>query len=200
MSGPDEGTRLEQQMAFLLELDKAKSVYRRTYVTAEDRLENDAEHMWHLALFVLVLAEHAATAIDVARAMSLVLLHDIVEIDAGDVFIYDEGAAAEKEAKEVAAADRIYGLLPDDQRDYLRGLWEEFEANETPEARFARSVDRLAPLLLNHASEGRPWREHGITAGRVRHVNGKINDGAPALWDVAADLIDDAVDRGFLDP
>jgi putative hydrolase of HD superfamily len=190
--------RLRSQLAFLLELDKAKSVYRRTYVTGEDRPENDAEHMWHLALFVLVLAEHAAEPIDVLRTLTLVLLHDVVEIDAGDVFVYDEAAHAEKEAKEVAAADRIYALLPDDQRDYLRGAWDEFEANATPEARFARSVDRLAPLLLNHAGEGLPWREHGVGADRVRALNSRIAAGSPALWEAASALIDDAVARGYL--
>ena len=190
--------RIRRQFDFLLELDKAKSVYRRSHVTAEDRNENDAEHMWHLAMCVLVLAEHAAEPIDALHAMKLVLVHDIVEIDAGDVYIYDETAAASKEALETAAADRIYALLPDDQRDELRALWEEFEAKETPEARFAASVDRLAPLMLNHATAGRPWREHGITADRVRVINQRIELGSPALWDAAQELIDDAVAKGYL--
>lgn len=138
--------RLRRQLEFLLELDKAKSVYRQSHVTAEDRNETDAEHMWHLALFVLVLAEHAGEAVDPLHALKLVLLHDVVEIHAGDAYIYDEAAAARKEQREIAAADRIYALLPDDQRDEFRALWEEFEAKATPEARFAGSVDRLAPL------------------------------------------------------
>jgi putative hydrolases of HD superfamily len=192
--------RLRRQLEFLLELDKAKSVYRRSYVTAEDRNENDAEHMWHLAMFVLVLAEHAAEPIDVLHALKLVLVHDIVEIDAGDVFVYDEGGAAQKEQLEAAAADRIYSLLPDDQRDELRSLWEEFEAKETPEARFAGSVDRLAPLLLNHATAGRSWREHGITADRVRDINRGIDAGSPSLWQAAQEAIDDAVAKGHLAP
>lgn len=190
--------RLGRQLAFLLELDKAKSVYRRSHVTAEDRYENDAEHMWYLAMFVLTLAEHAAEPIDVAHAMKLVLLHDVVEIDAGDAYVYDDAAHEAKEAAEIAAADRIYALLPDDQRDELRSLWEEFEANTTPEARFARSVDRLAPLLLNHATEGRSWRENGITADRVRSLNARIEPGSPALWDAAKALIDDAVANDYL--
>jgi putative hydrolases of HD superfamily len=190
--------RIRRQLDFLLELDKAKSVYRRSHVTAEDRNENDAEHMWHLAMCVLVLAEHAGEPIDALHALKLVLVHDIVEIDAGDVYIYDESGAAAKEALETAAADRIYALLPDDQRDELRALWEEFEAKETPEARFAGSVDRLAPLLLNHATEGRSWREHGITSERVRSINKRIELGSPALWEVAQELIDDAVAEGYL--
>ena len=196
MTGDD---RLERQLRFLLEIDKAKSVYRRSYVTGEDRHENDGEHMWHLALFVLVLAEYADEPVDLTRALKLVLLHDIVEIDAGDVFVYDETGRAAKEALEVAAADRIYGLLPDDQRDELRGLWEEFEAGETPESRFARAVDRLAPLLLNYATRGRAWNDHGIEAAQVRRVNEPAIGGASgSLWDRAAAVIDDAVARGYL--
>ena len=191
-------TRLEQQLAFLLEIDKAKSIYRRTYVSGEERLENDGEHMWHLALFVLVLAEHADPPIDAVHAMKLVLLHDIVEIDAGDAFIYDPAARAEKEAAEVKAADRIYALLPADQAAELRALWEEFEARETPESRFAAAVDRLQPLLLNHTNHGRTWREHGITADRVLDVNSAIAKGSPALWEAAQRLIADAVARDYL--
>ncbi|HVM09281.1 MAG TPA: HD domain-containing protein [Acidimicrobiales bacterium] len=192
--------RLRRQLEFLIELDKAKSVYRRSYVTAEARNENDAEHMWHLAMFVLVLAEHAAEPVDVLHALKLVLVHDIVEIDAGDVFVYDEAAAEQKAELEQAAADRIYALLPDDQRDELRALWEEFEAKETPEARFAGSVDRLAPLLLNHATKGRSWREHGITSDRVRDLNRRIDAGSPLLWAAAQEAIDDAVAKGYLEP
>ena len=190
--------RLRRQLDFLLELDKAKSVYRRSYVTAEDRNENDAEHMWHLAMCVLVLAEHASEPIDTLHALKLVLVHDIVEIDAGDVYVYDDAAAATKEALETAAADRIYAILPDDQRDELRSLWEEFEAKETPEARFAGSVDRLAPLLLNHATEGRSWRDHGTTSDRVREVNSRIGLGSETLWAAAQELIDDVVAKGHL--
>lgn len=190
--------RLRRQLDFLLELDKAKSVYRQSHVTGEARYENDAEHMWYLAMFVLVLAEHAAETVDPLHVLKLVLVHDIVEIDAGDAYIYDEAAAAAKEAREIAAADRIYALLPDDQRDEFRALWEEFEAKETAAAKFAGSVDRLAPLMLNHATEGRSWREHGVTSDRVRAINSRIADGSPVLWDAAQELIDDAVSNGYL--
>jgi putative hydrolase of HD superfamily len=192
-------SRVEQQLAFLLELDKAKSVYRRSYVTTEDRNENDGEHMWHLAMFVLVLAEHAGEPIDVLRTLQLVLVHDIVEIDAGDAFIYDDEARLAKEAAEHLAADRIYRLLPDDQRDEFRAMWDEFEARATPESRFAAAVDRLQPLMLNAATDGRAWREHGVTADRVRAINASIERGSPELWRVAQALIDGAVAKGYLD-
>lgn len=192
------GDRLARQLGFLLELDKAKAVLRRSYVTDGSRHENDAEHMWHLALFVLVLAEHAAEPVDVAKVLKMVLVHDIVEIDAGDVFVYDEGARAGKAAAEEAAADRLYALLPPDQGDELRSLWEEFEAGATPEARFAAAVDRLQPLLLNVATGGRSWKEHGITADRVFGLNVRIADGSPVLWERARAILLGAVADGHL--
>ena len=192
--------RLSQQLAFLLELDKAKHVLRQNPLADGSRRENDAEHMWHLALLVLVLAEHATEPIDVLRVLKLVLLHDIVEIDAGDVFLYDTEGRAAKEEKEKEAADRIYGLLPDDQRDELRGLWEEFEERVTPESRFAAAVDRLQPLLLNTANGGEVWTRHGITSDRVLAVNRPIGDMAPALWERAQELIAHAVEKGYLAP
>ena len=193
-------SRLEQQLAFLLELDKAKTILRRSYLTDESRVENDAEHMWHLAMFVLVLAEHAGEPIDVTKALKMVLVHDIVEIDAGDVFVYDEEATLGKEAAERAAADRLYGLLPPDQGAELRALWEEFEARETAEARFAGAVDRLQPLLLNLTTKGRSWREHGIAADRVLDLNARIGLGSPVLWTHVEALLHQAVADGVLAP
>ena len=190
--------RLERQLAFLVELDKAKSIYRQSYLTDESRKENDGEHMWHLAMFVLVLAEHAAEPVDVGRVLKMVLIHDIVEIDAGDTYIYDEVAKATQAAREAAAADRLYGLLPPDQGEELRAIWEEFEERVTPESRFAAAVDRLQPLLLNLATRGRAWQEHGMTADRVRAVNSKIALGSPVLWEHVRDLLDDAVANGYL--
>ena len=192
--------RLAQQLGFLLELDKAKTIIRRSYLTDGSRLENDAEHMWHLALFVLVLAEHAGEPIDVTKVLKMVLVHDIVEIDAGDVFVYDEAARAGKEALERAAADRLYGLLPPDQGAELRALWDEFEAKETPEARFAGAVDRLQPLLLNLTTKGRSWQEHGVTADRVLALNARIGLGSPALWTHVEQLLHRAVADGYLPP
>ena len=193
-------TRLEQQLTFLLELDKAKTILRRSYLTDGSRLENDAEHMWHLAMFVLVLAEHADEPIDVAKVLRMVLVHDIVEIDAGDVFVYDEAAHAAKEELERAAADRLYGLLPPDQGAELRALWEEFEARETPEARFAGAVDRLQPLLLNLTTHGRSWQEHGVTADRVLALNARIAHGSPSLWAHVEARLHRAVADGHLPP
>lgn len=192
--------RLGQQLAFLLELDKAKSVLRRSYVTDGSRLENDAEHMWHLAMFVLVLAEHAGEPIDVAKVLKMVLIHDIVEIDAGDAFVYDDAARVGKAALELAAAERLYGLLPPDQAEELRGLWDEFEAKETAEARFAGAVDRLQPLLLNLTTEGRSWKEHGVTADRVLDLNARIALGSPVLWHHVEGLLRQAVTDGHLPP
>ena len=193
-------SRLEQQLAFLLELDKAKSVFRQSYVTDGSRKENDAEHMWHLAMFVLVLAEHAGEPIDVTKVLKMVLIHDIVEIDAGDAFVYDEVARSTKDELELAAAERLYGLLPPDQGAELRGLWEEFEAKVTPEARFAGAVDRLQPLLLNVTTKGRSWQEHAVTADRVFDLNARIELGSPVLWTHVQEILRDAVTNGYLAP
>lgn len=200
MSPDEAGARLARQLTFLVELDRAKSVFRQSYVTDGSRKENDAEHMWHLALFVLVLAEHADEPVDVGRVLQMVLVHDIVEIDAGDTYIYDEAAKATQAEREARAADRLYGLLPPDQAAELRAVWEEFEERVTPEARFAAAVDRLQPVLLNLATQGRAWREHGMTADRVRAVNAKIALGSPTLWAHVDALLTDAVARGYLAP
>jgi putative hydrolase of HD superfamily len=192
------GDRLVRQLEFLVELDKAKSIFRQSYVTDGTRKENDAEHMWHLALFVLILAEHAGEPIDVAKVLKMVLVHDIVEIDAGDTYLYDEVAKATQEARESAAADRLYGLLPPDQGAELRAVWEEFEARESPEARFAAAVDRLQPVLLNLATDGRAWTEHGMTADRVFAANEKIAHGSHRLWEHVHGLLSAAVANGYL--
>ena len=199
-AAPEPTDRLAQQIDFLLEIDKAKTILRRSYITDGSRNENDGEHMWHLALFVLVLAEHADEPVDIGRVLRMVLVHDIVEIDAGDTYVYDEVGKATQEARESAAADRLYGLLPPDQGAELRAVWEEFEARITPEARFAAAVDRLQPLLLNLATDGRTWREHGTTADRVRAINSRIGSGSSTLWDHAQRLLDGAVDQGHLAP
>ena len=197
---PEELTRLQRQIGFLVELDKAKTVFRQSYLTDGSRHENDAEHMWHLALCVLVLAEYASPPVDIVRVLKMVLLHDVVEIDAGDTYIYDEVARATQAAREGRAADRLYGLLPADQGAELREIWEEFEARTTPESHFAAAVDRLQPVLLNLATEGRAWLEHSMTADRVRSVNARIGVGAPVLWRHVSGLLDDAVARGWLLP
>jgi putative hydrolase of HD superfamily len=189
---------LARRLAFLLEADRLKRVERQSSITGGDRRENSAEHSWHLALFALVLADHAPDDVDANRVVAMLLLHDLVEIDAGDTFVYDEAAHADKVEREQAAADRLYALLPDDQASSLRALWEEFEERATPDARFAAALDRLQPLLLNHANHGEPWLRHGITADRVRARNAHIADGSPDLWAAARETIDDAVAQGWL--
>ena len=191
--------RLDSQIGFILELDKAKSVLRQNTLADSSRRENDAEHMWHLAVIALVLREHASTEIDIARVVEMLLVHDVVEIDAGDTFAYDDVGRTDKEARETRAAERIFGLLPEDQARWIWELWLEFEAKATPEARFAASVDRLQPLLLNASSGGQAWLRHGVTADRVRSRNAHIADGAPALWERAQRVIDAAVAEGILE-
>ena len=190
--------RLEKQIDFLSELDKLKTIIRRSYICGGERRENSAEHSWHTALMALLLAEYADTPIDAARAAKMMLVHDIVEIDAGDTFIYGGAGSADQPAHEAAAAERIFGLLPGDQAAELLALWREFEAAQTPEARFAKAVDRLMPLLHNYQAQGRTWKEHGVTAPRVKVVNAKIAEGSGALWSFAQELIEDACRKGYL--
>ena len=190
--------RLDAQISFILELDKAKQVLRQNTLADASRQENDAEHMWHLAVIALVLREHAIGDIDIARVVEMLLVHDIVEIDAGDTFAYDDVGKLDKEERETAAAERIFGLLPEDQARWIWALWLEFEAKATPEARFAASIDRLQPLLINAASGGQAWKRHAVTADRVRARNAHIADGAPALWEKAQQVIQGAIDEGIL--
>jgi putative hydrolase of HD superfamily len=188
--------RLAQQIQFILEIDKLKSVYRRTYLINGERRENSAEHSWHLALLAMVLAEHANEPLDIAKAVRLVLIHDIVEIDAGDTYIYD--AQGDKVERERIAATRIFGLLPADQAEEFRDLWEEFENGSSPEARFAAALDRFIPQLHNFHTEGRSWQEHGITAERVLARNAEMSHGSAILWQWTQILIGSAVSKGFL--
>lgn len=193
-------TRLSQQLAFIVEIDRLKDVLRRNLVTAGDRSENDAEHSWHLALMAAVLGEYANEDVDVGRVILILLVHDVVEIDAGDAFVYDDDARTGKEERERAAADRIFALLPSDQADFYRGLWDEFEARATPESRFAAAIDRLQPLLLNHATRGASWSQHAITADRVLRLNSTIDHGSSHLWEHAQRMIEDAIAQGYLAP
>jgi putative hydrolase of HD superfamily len=197
MNAPD---RLKRQIEFLAELDKLKQVFRQTYLLDVSRMENDAEHSWHFALAAMVLAEYAEEPIDVGRVLRMALVHDIVEIDAGDVYRYDDAGNAQKAAREQVAADRIFALLPKDQAREFRALWEEFEDRQMPEARFAHVLDRLMPLMHNYLTQGRAWQDHGVTADRVRSVNAIMGDGSAALWQFAQSIIDDAVAKGYLAP
>ncbi len=190
--------QLGDRVRFVVELDRLKQVLRRTVVTDGSRRENSAEHSWHLAMMALVLADTAGRPVDPLRVARLLLVHDIVEIDAGDTFVYDTDGQKTKAAREQAAAKRLFGLLPNGQGGELRAYWLEFEHGTSAEACFARALDRLQPLLLNYASAGQAWREHGATAEQVRAVNATVGDGSPELWDLAQRLIDDAVTRGWL--
>ncbi len=192
-------SRLAQQLTFLMEVDKLKMILRRNRVVSDpSRRENDAEHMYHFAVMAMILAEYANGPVDVLRVLKMVLIHDVVEIDAGDAFIYDPAALIGKREREERAADRIFGLLPEDQREEMRTLWEEFEAEETAEASFAAAIDRLQPLLGNYYTEGGAWKEHGITAPLVFARNGKIARGSEELWSYAKTMLAEAVAKGYL--
>jgi putative hydrolase of HD superfamily len=191
--------RLVQQIQFITEVDKLKEVFRQTLLTQSRRQENDAEHSWHLCLMVLVLAEHANTPnLDVLKVLKMLLIHDLVEIDAGDTFAYSTSQQADQHAREAIAAERIFGLLPIDQAAEFRGLWDEFEARATPEARFAGALDRFQPMLQNCLTEGVAWRQNGVTSDRVIARGQQIAEGAAAVWEHAAELIAGAVRAGHL--
>lgn len=172
-------------MNFILEVDKLKKIGRQTYLSDATRKENDAEHSWHLALMAILLSEHANEKVDVLKVVSLVLIHDIIEIDAGDTYAYDEEGNKTKRAREEKAAERIFNLLPKDQAVYMRELWEEFEAGETAEARFALALDKVQPTMLNDASGGKAWKEHGVHISQILNRNASTEKGSKALWNFA---------------
>ena len=175
-------TDFEKQMAFIMELDKIKKITRQTYLSDGSRKENDAEHSWHLALMAFVFADYANEKIDVLKTMKMVLLHDVIEIDAGDTYAYDTEGNKTKRERELKAADRIFGLLPDAQRMEYRGLWDEFEAMKTAEAKFANMLEKVQPLLLNNASDGKSWVEHGVKESQVLARNSRTHEGSCLLY------------------
>jgi putative hydrolase of HD superfamily len=195
----DRGERLPAQIRFILEIDKLKSILRRTWVLDRSRRENSAEHSWHLAVMAVLLVEYGPPGLDLTRVIKMVLIHDLVEIDAGDTFCYDQSALVNQNDRERRAADRLFALLPSDLAAELRGLWEEFDARASPEARFAAALDRLQPVLHNYTTEGGTWREHRVTRAQVVARNQPMSEGAPDLWDYAKSLIDDAVARGLIE-
>jgi putative hydrolase of HD superfamily len=197
---PSAAERLTQQMAFLIECDRLKEIVRQTVNSVSRRPENDAEHSWALCLFAITLAEHSNARVDVLRVLKMLVLHDLVEIDTGDTFAYDAAGLATQHERESVAADRIFGLLPSDQAAEFRALWDEFEARQTPEARFAASVDRLQPMLLNCLSEGAAWRRHGVTHRQVMARNAHVAEGSAALWSYIREAVDAAVRAGHLEP
>lgn len=175
-------TRLEQQIAFIVEIDKVKNVFRQTPLADGNRKENDAEHSWHIALMALLLKEYAEEEVDVLKVMTMVLVHDLVEIDAGDTYAYDDVGAVTKREREVKAADRIFGMLPKDQGDYLRALWDEFEEYESADAKYAHLLDNFQPLLLNDASGGISWSEHSVRKSQIYKRNEKIEETSKVIW------------------
>ena len=191
--------RLQQQLEFIIETDELKQVLRQTVLIGDGRRENDAEHSWHLALMAVILEEHSAEPVDVLKVVKMVIIHDLVEIDAGDTFAYDEEGQRGKQERERAAAKRIFALLPADVSEELRDLWEEFEARKTAEARYANALDRLQPLLLNYHSGGATWRNNEVVEEQVIGRNQHIEDGAPVLWTYAEQMIRAAVDEGKLE-
>lgn len=192
--------RLRRQVEFIVECDKLKEIFRQTINSQSRRAENDAEHSWAFCLCVLVLAEHANEPIDVMRVMKMAIIHDLVEIDAGDTFAYDLTAAANQHAREALAADRIFGLLPADQAKEFRALWDEFEARATPEAKFAHACDRFQPMLLNARTEGGSWRAHGITHDKAQRRGAPVADGSTVLWEEIEAMLRTAVAAGHLAP
>ena len=191
-----ENERLNKQIDFILEADKEKNIIRQTHLSGNGRRENDAEHAWHMAIMVYLLKEYANEEFDVAKAMMMALIHDIVEIDAGDTYAYDPKGLETQKEREEQAAERIFGLLPDDQEEELKSLFEEFEASQTPEARFVRAMDNFQPLLLNNSNDGSDWREHEIEKSQVmkRHINTK--SGSNIIWECAKKIIDKHVRNG----
>jgi putative hydrolases of HD superfamily len=195
----NEADRLARQIEFIIEIDRLKTVYRNSYLIPDpERKENSAEHSWHTAVMAMVLAEYAVSGVDTVRVIKMMLIHDIVEIDAGDVLIYHTKGAADREEKEKRAAERIFGLLPQDQKKEFIDLWDEFENKITPEAKFAGALDRLMPLLHNYTNKGKTWREHGIYYDQVLDKHRPIEKCSPRLWEYARSLIDKSVEMGYL--
>ncbi len=191
--------RLEKQLALLIELDKLKSVLRRTRVkSAEGRLENSGEHSWHVALMAVLMEEHANAPVDICRVMKMLLIHDVVEIDAGDTFVYDTAASKEQAEKEIKAAERLFGMLPTDQGQELLALWQEFEAAQSDDAKYAKALDRLIPMLLNYHNNGQSWKENSVTREQALTINKRIEFGSVTLWDKAKELIEEATEQGWL--
>lgn len=189
--------RIEKQFAFCREIDKEKFIGRQTYLTGAKRKENDAEHAWHMAIMTLLLSEYANEKIDVLKTISMLLIHDLVEIDAGDTFAYDEEAKKSQREREVHAADRIFGLLPNDQGEKLRALWDEFEEGITPEAEFAHTMDNIQPTMLNAATDGKSWKEKGVHLSQILNRNSNTANGSQILWEYSLQhFIEPNIEKG----
>lgn len=190
--------KLSRQMDFLIEIDKLKTVLRRAYITDASRRENSAEHSWHVAMMAMILAEHGNEDIDLHRVIKMLLIHDIPEIDAGDTSVYARVSEPGIAGREILGADRIFSLLPADQAQELREIWSEFEQGKTVESKFARALDRLIPLMHNYCTQGKRWKEDGITYEQVLAINQPIREGSQELWEYALSIIDQCVAKGYL--
>ena len=182
--------RLLQQIDFLIEADKLKNIFRRNYVSDGSRRENDAEHSWYFALAAMILSEYSNLEIDIQKVIVMAIIHDLVEIYAGDTFIYDEQAKVGQQEREKIASEKIFGLLPEDQKNHFLTLWNEFEEKSTPESKFARSIDRIVALLLNLKSNGKTWKEHQIDYSQIYSINSTIADGSSTLWSYMKEQLD----------
>jgi len=197
--GPTDTDRFNRQIKFILEADKLKRILRKTILMDRSRRENSAEHSWHIALTVLVLSEYADRKdIDLCRVMKMLLIHDLVEIDAGDTYCYDDEGRKDQSLREEKAAERIFNLLPADQTRAFRELWDEFEARVTPESRFANALDRIQPFLHNYFTDGQIWQENNIKRRQVKSRMKPVKDGSDILWNYVSSLIEDSVKKGFL--
>ena len=188
--------RFEQQLSFILEADKEKNILRQTHLSGHGRRENDAEHAWHMAMMIYLLKEYSNHPFDIAKAMMKALIHDVVELDAGDTYAYDAKGLESQNEREQKAADRIFGLLPDDQREELRALFTEYEACETPEARFVRVMDNFQPLLLNNSNGGKDWKQHNVSKSQVVGRQLTSLPGSEAIWEYTKGIIDNNVCKG----
>ncbi|NLL20945.1 MAG: HD domain-containing protein [Firmicutes bacterium] len=193
-----QNNRLKQQIEFIIEIDKLKQVFRQSILMDGTRRENDAEHSWHLAIMGILLGEYSQEDLDLWRVVKMLLIHDIVEIDAGDTYCYEGTPYADKLEREKKAADRLFNILPPDQKEDFQRLWEEFEKRSTPEARFAAALDRLQPLLHNYKTKGESWKKHGVTSDQVIERNKSILEASKTLWDFAETIINDSIKKGYL--
>lgn len=190
--------RLKQQLEFVLEIDKEKNIFRQTHLSGHGRNENDAEHAWHMAVMAYLLREYSNEPVDITKVMVMCLIHDIVEIEAGDTYAYDEEAKKTQKAREEAAKEKLYSMLPEDQKQELMALFEEFEEQKTPEARFARAMDNLQPLLLNDSNDGTDWKNHQVSASQVYSRQGKTKEGSEALFEVTDQILKKHIEKGNL--
>ena len=188
--------RLEKQLAFSLEIDKVKNILRQTHLSGHGRLENDAEHSWHMAVMAYLLREYANEQVDISRVMLMCLIHDIVEIDAGDTYAYDSDSQKSQQEREELAKERIFSLLPDDQKRELISLFDEFEANETAEAKYAHALDNVQPLMLNNSNDGADWREHGVSSEQVYRRHSKTKLGSEKLYEITDDILKANIQKG----